>query len=97
MVDRLGTAIPDSHPIITWLVQYAGAVHRRFSVGEDGKTPSERISGRKCTQLMAEFGERIWWMPLDPDGDLPSPGDRFVDGFWAVSYTHLTLPTNREV
>ena len=81
---RLGARIPDDHPLLSWIVQYSGAMQRRFTTGDDGRVPHERVHGRKCHQPMAEFGERVWWMPLDPGNaqDLPSPGDRFSDGWW---------------
>ena len=60
--ERLGTNIPDNHPIHTWLCQYGGAMQRRYTVGDDGRTAFERVHGRRCAQHVAEFGERVWWM-----------------------------------
>ena len=77
--ERLGVNIPDNHPIHTWLCQYGGAMQRRYTVGDDGRTAFERVHGRRCAQHVAEFGERVWWMPLSKDGSLPNPGDRFSD------------------
>ena len=83
LAEKLGQPIPDNSPLITWICLYAGAMQRRFSIGDDGRTPWERLHGRKCAQPMAVFGERIWWMPLDKDASIPDPGTRFCDGFWA--------------
>ena len=41
-------------------------MHRRFAVGRDGKTAYERNLGRRAVPSLAQFGERIWWMPLQP-------------------------------
>ena len=54
-----GVEVPADHDLLTWLVPYAASMHRRFSVGREGKTAYERNVGR-------QFGERIWWMPLQP-------------------------------
>ena len=61
---NLGTAIPPDHNIMTFLVRNCAATYRMFAVGSDGKTPNERNTGRKSCPAVAEFGEAIWWMPL---------------------------------
>ena len=33
-----GVDVPADHDLLTWLVSYATSMHRRFSVGRDGKT-----------------------------------------------------------
>ena len=47
--ERLGVNIPDNHPLHTWLCQYGGAMQRRYTVGDDGRTAFERVHGRKCS------------------------------------------------
>ena len=58
--------VPADHDLLTWLVPYAPSMHRRFAVGRDGKTAYERHVGRRAVPFMAQFGERVWWMPLQP-------------------------------
>ncbi len=41
--ERLGMAIPAKHPILTWLVEHAADVIRRYLIGEDGRTPYQRL------------------------------------------------------
>ena len=82
LVSHLGVHVPPEHSLLTWLVYYSGAMQRRFTVGADGRTPYERVHGRKCAQMMAYFGEKIWWLPLDPDNELPDPGSKFKEGWW---------------
>ena len=68
---RLQREIPAEHPVMAWLVRYASASYRRYRVGPDGRTPYERSVGRRCSTLVAEFGEAIWFTPLlrDSAGD----------------------------
>ena len=83
---RLGTAVPDDHDLMIWLVRHALAQLVRHVVGPDGRTPMERYNGGACAGLMAEFGERIWWLPLQRSGNgWPSWGARFDDGWYLGS------------
>ena len=76
-----GEEVPADHGLLTWLVSYATRVHRRFSVGRDGKTAYERTVGRRAVHPLAQFGERVWWMPLQPSNRRLGPLDsRFEQG-----------------
>ena len=56
-------------------------MHRRFSVGRDCKTAYERHVGRRAVLSLAQFGERVWWMPLQPSNRRLGPLDsRFEKG-----------------
>ena len=56
-------------------------MHRRLSVGRDGKTADERSVGRRAVPPLAQFGERASWMPLQPSNRRLSPLDsRFEQG-----------------
>ena len=57
---------PADHDLLTWLVSHASSMHRRFSVRRVGKTAYERNVGRRAVPFLAQFGERVWWMPLQP-------------------------------
>ena len=48
-----------------WLVEHAGNVLTLFEVGSDGRTPYQRLRGRKMKIGMVEFGEIVHYMPLD--------------------------------
>ena len=54
------------HDLLTWLVPYAASMHRRFAVGRDGKTAYERNVGRRAVPPLAQLGERVWWMLVQP-------------------------------
>ena len=40
------------------------SINRRTAIGEDGRTPLERLRGRKGRDHMAEFGESVLYIPL---------------------------------
>ena len=73
--------VPADHDLLTLLVPYAASMHRRFAVGRDGKTAYERNVGRSAVPPLAQFGERVWWMPLQPSNRRLGPLDsRFEQG-----------------
>ena len=75
--------IPPTSGLMSLLVRQASAVQRMFSVGADGRTPHERSTGRRHRPAVAEFGEAIWWMPLQTTATrLPPLGARFEEGFY---------------
>ena len=53
--------IPARHPVMAWIVEYAGYLLNRFEVSRDGKTAYERSKGKKAKSLGIEFGEAILW------------------------------------
>ena len=60
-----GEEVPADHGLLTWLVSCATRVHRRFSVGRDGKTAYERTTGRRAVPRLVNDGQAA----LDDDGD----------------------------
>jgi len=54
-----GVRIPINHPIIPWLVMYAGFALRCYLVGRDGKTAYQRIRGKRFDRELGEFGEKV--------------------------------------
>ena len=63
--ERLGTKLDPNHPLLTWLVRHATFCLSRFAIKDDGRTPYQRLHGRKWNRPLVEFGERIWFRPLD--------------------------------
>ena len=49
------------HPVITWLCEYVGYMMNRLEVATDGKTPYERIKGKRAEVMGLEFAERVLW------------------------------------
>ena len=69
--------VPADHDMLTWFVPYAAGMHRRFAVGRDGKSAYQRSVGRRCSDL-PQFGERVWWMPLQPSNRRLGGPSRFT-------------------
>ena len=57
-------AIPDRHPVWTWLGRHGCFLISRYRVGPDGRTPYERLKGKKWKRPMVTFGEKVWFRPL---------------------------------
>ena len=79
---KLQRRIPEGHNLLTWLVRFAASSYRRFHVGSDGRTPIERLTGRRTHGPMAGFGESIWWMPLQVHGRAAPLETRYQTGFF---------------
>ena len=76
-----GVEVPAHHALLTWLVPYATSMHRRFAVGRDGQTAYERNVGRRAVPPLAQFGERVCGMPLQPSNRRLGPlNSRFEQG-----------------
>ena len=64
---RIGTRIPPDARILCWLVEFAAYLMNRCDIGSDGKTPLQRLHGRRDNTPILEFGEKILWMPAKPE------------------------------
>ena len=62
---RLGIRVPNDWCVIPWLAEHAGNILTLFEVGKDGKTPFQRLRGRKLKAQLVEFGERVHFLPAD--------------------------------
>ena len=67
--------VPADHDVLAWLVPYATSMRRRFVVGRDDKTAYERNVGRRAVPPLAQFSERVWWMPSQPSNRRLGPLD----------------------
>ena len=57
---KAGTKVTSDSSILQWVVRWAAMLCSRFLVGRDGQTPFERRRGRRCTQHVVPFGEKVW-------------------------------------
>ena len=75
---KLDVESASDHELLTWLVPYATNMHRRFSVGRDGKTADGRSVEKRAVSPLAQ---RVWWMLLQPSNRRLGPLDsRFEQG-----------------
>ena len=56
---RLGITIPESTAVVDWIVEHAAFVLSRFSIGHDGMTQYERLTGRKWARPMIEIDDVV--------------------------------------
>ena len=63
---RMGTGVPPDAWILCWLVESAAYLTNRCDIGSDGKTPMQRLHGRRDNTPILEFGKKILYMPAKP-------------------------------
>ena len=56
---RLGIAIPETSAIMDRAIEHAAYLLSRCSIGHDGVTPYERLTGRKWVRSIVEIGETV--------------------------------------
>ena len=57
----------EDFPILPWLVERVGCILSRCQTGRDGRTPFERLHGKKPTQEFVPFGEKVLARPLSSE------------------------------
>ena len=53
-----------SHLIMPWLIEWAGIVLNRYMICKDGHTTFRSITGKSSKRPVANFGEKVLYMPL---------------------------------
>ena len=80
---NLNSRLGLDHPIISWMVEHAAYLISHYQVGRDGRTPYERLKGKKTSRELCEFGESIRYMPLKSMvGGQGKLSDRYLDGIF---------------
>ena len=60
--------IQQDHPFLAWLIRHAVDLWSKFQLGVDGKTPYERLKGKKFSKEMLPIGSCLHYMPLTSKG-----------------------------
>ena len=63
---NIGSKVDMDHPIIGWMVMWAGDLIRRYVLRESGRTAFESMMGHRCRQPVCMFGENAMFR-LAPD------------------------------
>ena len=63
---RMGARVPPDARILCWLAEFAAYLVNRCDIGSDGKTPLQRLHGRRYNTPILEPRERILCMPAKP-------------------------------
>ena len=59
--ERMGVNIDVLHPVLTWLCEFVGYMVNHMEVASDGKTPYERVKGKRSEVMGLEFCEKVLW------------------------------------
>ena len=51
-------------PVMAWMIRWAAELISKYSIGEDGKTPYERLRKEDCVTPLVAFGETVMYLPL---------------------------------
>ena len=57
--------IPDTAPIMAWLIRWAAEVISKYAPGDDGKTAYERLRNETCVVPVVPFGEAVMYLPME--------------------------------
>ena len=78
---KYGRKIREGEDLFPWMVQHAADLHNRANVGEDGKTPFERMRGKKFRKEMVEIGEGVMAM-IQSEEKKRDLRDNWIEGVW---------------
>ena len=67
--------LSDESPVLPWLVKHAGCILSRCQKGRDGRTPFERLHGKKPTQEFVPLGDKVLAEQITTD-----PMNRMISG-----------------
>jgi hypothetical protein len=59
--ERMGVKVDVRHPVITWMCEFVSYMMNRMEVASDGKTPYERVKGKRAEVMGLEFAEKVLW------------------------------------
>ena len=60
----IGTSILEQSSIMAWMAKWAAEFISKYSPGDDGKTPYERIRQERCKVPLLPFGEFVMYLPM---------------------------------
>ena len=78
---RTQEPLNDDSLVMPWLVEHAGCILTRCQKGRDGKTPFERLHGKKPTQDFVPFGEEVLARKITTD-PMNRMNPRYQYGVW---------------
>lgn len=56
--------VPETSSVVAWLVKWASELLSKYSCGDDGRSPYERLHGEKCVTPLVPFGEAVLYLPM---------------------------------
>ena len=80
---RIRKRITSEHPAFAWLLEWAATILNRYVKGTSGHTPYKMITGKETKRPIAEFGERVLYMPLKSSAAVEGKmEERYHQGIW---------------
>ena len=79
---KLGDTIPISHPLWTWLIEWAALSINRYHIGRDKLTAYQRVHHKECRKPIAAFGETVLYRVLDNAFNVEKHEARYREGVW---------------
>lgn len=61
---QVGIRIPEYSPVMAWLMRWVGELISKYSRGDDGKSPYERIRSKPSSVPLVPFGEKVLYLPM---------------------------------
>ena len=81
--ERLDIVLPIESAVFAWLIDYSSVLINTYRVGKDGQTPTQRHKVIKHHRAIAEFGESVFFLPLDRESHpIPALEAKFQQGIW---------------
>ncbi len=81
---RMGEKVEVTGNIMAWLIEHSADILNKFQVGRDGRTPYERLKGKRFRGLVYEFASPCMLrVSGKPQGGLMQA--RWVEGVWIGS------------
>jgi len=73
--------LAETHNSLPWMIRHCGEQRFRSDVGDDGRTPRQRIKGRKFKREICLFGECVWYIKPKSKGK-DKAYSRWDHGVW---------------
>lgn len=69
--EKLKASVPVSHPVVPWIIEHAADILTKYPVSKDGKTPYERLKGKRYRGEIFEIGQVVTYrIPGKVEGGL---------------------------
>lgn len=80
---KTGLDIEMNHLVMPWLIEWAGVVLNRYMVYKDGHTAYRNITGKSSKRPVANFGEKVLYMPLKTERlKMDKVDAKMKEGLW---------------
>ena len=60
----IGHTIPEQSIVVAWMAKWAAELISKYSPGDDGRTPYERIRREECQVPLVPFGKMVKYLPM---------------------------------